>query len=258
MLFTLFLGLSALLVAGSAAYFSVLGIATLFAGSYYQVMIMAGALEFGKLVATSFLYRYWTKTALWLRTYLIIAVLILMGITSLGIFGFLSAAYQTTAVKFGQADNQIVLIEEQKANIDAEITQNKERITTLNEARKAQEARLPSMSRRSAAPVYEDMARAAEEIKSLTARSQELQQLKFEKDNELIELKGKMAEVKDIGTFKFVADQINKPLETIVILFILVLIFVFDPLAVALVLAFNIATRGSMLKEQDPVDIKKK
>ena len=70
-MFTVLLGLSALLVAGSAAYFSVLGIATLFAGSYYQVIIMAGSLEFAKLVATSFLYRYWNVTPKILRNYLI-------------------------------------------------------------------------------------------------------------------------------------------------------------------------------------------
>lgn len=253
MLFTLLLGLSAFLVAGSAAYFSVLGIATLFAGSYYQVMIMAGSLELGKLVATSFLYRYWKKITWWLRTYMIIAVLILMFITSLGIFGYLSAAYQTTASKFNQTDNQVTLIESQKASIDSELNQINSRITTLNEARKSQEARLPQMSRRAAAPVYEDMARSAEEIKGLTARAQELQTTKFEKDNEIITLKGEIAKVKDIGTFKFVADQVNKPLDTIVVLFICLLIFVFDPLAVALVLAFNIATRGSILKEtKDP------
>ena len=228
MLFTLLLGLSAFLVAGSAAYFSVLGIATLFAGSYYQVMIMAGSLEFGKLVATSFLYRYWKKTAWWLR---------------------MSAAYQTTAAQFGQTDTQVALIEQQKTNLKTEIEQINQRVTTLNEARKSQEKRLPEMSSKAAKPVYEDMARAAEEIKNLQVRVQELQTIQFEKDNEIIKLKGDMAKVKDIGTFKFVASQLNKPLDTIVTVFICILIAVFDPLAVALLLGFNIATKGSILKE---------
>ena len=114
MFFRLLLFLSSMLVAGSAAYFSVLGIATLFSGSYYQVMAMAGALEFGKVIGTSFLYRYWTKTTWWLRTYLITAILILMAITSLGIFGYLSAAYQVNSSKFAGIDSQITLIEQQK------------------------------------------------------------------------------------------------------------------------------------------------
>lgn len=249
MIFIALLALTAFAVAGSAAYFSVLGIATLFAGSYYQVMIMAGSLELGKLVATSFLYRYWKKTAFWLKAYMITAVLILMLITSLGIFGYLSAAYQTTAAQVGQADSQISLIEQQKNNMNSELEQIKSRIDTLNAARKTQEQRLPSMSRTSAAPVYADMERSGKEIQTLTSRSQEVQALLFKKDEELIKLNQQIGAVKDIGTFKFVAEQVNKPLDTVVIGFICMLIFVFDPLAVSLVLAFNIALRGSILKE---------
>jgi hypothetical protein len=142
MFFILLLGFSALLVAGSAAYFSVLGIATLFSGSYYQVIVMAGALEFGKLVATSYLYRYWSKTVWWLKTYLIIAVLMLMGITSLGIFGYLSAAYQINSSKFTQIDSQISLIDTQKLTLDKEIEQNLKRIEMLNGIRADQEKRV--------------------------------------------------------------------------------------------------------------------
>lgn len=239
-----------MLVAGSAAYFSVLGIATLFIGSYYQVMIMAGSLEFGKIIATSFLYRYWKRATWWLRLYLCIAVIVLMGITSLGIFGYLSAAYQVNANKFSGIDNQITLIEEQKRSADSETAQNNERINTLNAARKSQEERLPKMSRASAAPVYADMERAATEITSLTKRNQELQNLKFSKDTEILQLKTETAKAKDIGTFKFVAEHVNKPLDTVVMWFICALIAVFDPLAVCLILAFNIATYGSTLREE--------
>ena len=106
------------------------------------------------------------------------------------------------------------------------------------------------MSSRAAKPVYEDIAKAGEEIKNLTQRSQELQTSKFEKDNQLIELKAKTGEAKDIGTFKFVAQAVAKPLDTVVTAFICVLIAVFDPLAVGLILAFNIASYGSMLKKK--------
>jgi hypothetical protein len=249
MLFTLLLGLSAFLVAGSAAYFSVLGIATLFSGSYFQVMIMAGALEFGKLVATSYLYRFWSKTAWWLKLYLSAAVAVLMVITSIGVFGYLSAAYQVNSSKVTQIDSQLVLIEEQKASIQTEIQQITSRIDTLNSSRKSQEQRLPAMSRTSAAPVYEDIKRSGEEIQKLTNRIQELQTVKFDKDTEINTLKAEVHKNKDIGTFKFIAQTINRPLDTVVIAFICVIIVVFDPLAVALVLAFNVATTGRMLKE---------
>jgi hypothetical protein len=248
-MFTALLAFAALLVAGCAAYFSVLGIATLFSGHFWSVVIMAGSLELGKLVATSFLYRYWKKVVWFLKVYMIIAVLTLMGITSLGIYGYLSSGYQVNAGKTELIDNKASLIVQQKDNVAKEIEQINSRINTLNEARKSQEARLPSMSRRSAAPVYEDMARSAEEIKGLTARVQELQTLVFEKDNELIVLKSEGNEVHDIGTFKFVAESVGLPLDTVVKIFILIIVLVFDPLAVALILAYNIARGGSILKE---------
>ena len=107
------------------------------------------------------------------------------------------------------------------------------------------------MSSTSAKPVYADMERAAAEIKSLTERTQQLQTLKYEKDNKIIELNTETAKAKDIGTFKFIAQTINKPLDTIVAVFICILIVVFDPLAVALILAFNIATTGKILKKSN-------
>jgi Tfp pilus assembly protein PilO len=248
-MFTALLAFTALLVAGCAAYFSVLGIATLFSGHFWSVIIMAGSLELGKLVATSFLYRYWKKVVWFLKVYMISAVLVLMGITSLGIYGYLSSGYQVNAGKTELIENKASLIVQQKDNIAKEIEQINSRIDTLNAARKTQEQRLPSMSRTAAAPVYEDMARAAEEIKGLTGRVQELQTLVFEKDNELITLNSEGNEVHDIGTFKFVADSVGLPLDTVVKIFILIIVLVFDPLAVSLVLAYNIARGGSMLKE---------
>lgn len=248
-MFTALLAFTALLVAGCGAYFSVLGIATLFSGHFWQVAIMAGSLELGKLVTTSFLYRYWKKIIWFLKVYMIVAVLVLMGITSMGIYGYLSSGYQVNAGKTELIDNKASLIVQQKDNIAKEIEQINQRIATLNEARKSQEARLPSMSRRSAAPVYEDMARSAEEIKGLTARIQQLQTTVFEKDNELITLNSEGNAVHDIGTFKFVAESVGLPLDTVVKVFIICIVAVFDPLAVALVLAYNIARGGSVLKE---------
>lgn len=254
MFFTLLLGLSALLVAGSAAYFSVIGIATLFSGSYFQVIIMAAALEFGKIIATSYLYRFWAKTVWWLKLYLGIAVLVLMFITSIGVFGYLSAAYQVNSSKVIQIDSQLNLIEEQKTSIESEIHQANSRVDTLNSSRQSQEQRLPSMSKTAAAPVYEDMKRSGEEIRQLTQRIQELQTIKFNKDTEINTLKSEVFKNKDIGTFKFIAQTINKPLDIVVIAFICMLIVVFDPLAVALVLAFNVATTGRITKGSEPTN----
>jgi len=252
-MFILLLTLSALLVAGSAAYFSVLGIATLFSGSYYEVMVMAASLELGKLVATSYLYRYWTATTFLLKTYLVIAVLVLMGITSMGIFGYLSAAYQVNSANFAQITSQVELLEQQKQSFDKEIEQLSSRVDTLNKSRISQEQRLPSLTKTSAALVYKDIEKAGEEIQKLTDRNTSLQESKTAKDQEIIALKQEMSKSRDIGTFKFVAEAIERPLDSVVTMFICVLIGVFDPLAVALVLAFNVATGKGKKKEEAPV-----
>jgi polyhydroxyalkanoate synthesis regulator phasin len=254
-MFIFLLSLSSLLVAGSAAFFSVLGIASLFSGCYYQVMVMAGALEFAKLIATSFLYRYWSKTNIFLRTYLLIAVGILMLITSAGIFGYLSSAYQKNASKNILEDNKIALIESQKTSVNEEIQQIQNRVNTLNEARKAQEARLPSMSSKNARMVYDEIKQSNEEIKNLTTRLQTLQTTKFEKDSDIITLKTDTSKANDIGTFKFVAASFNTPLDNVVKYFILVLVSVFDPLSVCLVLALNIALTGKITKEETTQEV---
>ena len=138
--------LTALLVAGCAAYFSVYGIATLFSGAFIAVLIMAGALELGKLVATSVVYRNWNKFNKWLRTYLAIAVLALMLITSLGIFGFLSSAYQDSANKYNVFITKIENVEARQDLLNDERSDSKERLTILNNSRKQQEDRLNSIT----------------------------------------------------------------------------------------------------------------
>lgn len=249
-MFTLLLCLSAFLVAGSAAYFSVLGIATLFSGSYIEVMIMAGALELGKLVATSYLHQYWHETKFLLKSYLSVAVLVLMCITSLGIFGFLSSAYQENSAKFAHVDSQMVLLEKQKVGFDKELEQIANRIQTLNESRSSQEKRLPNLSRLAAAPIYKDIEKAGEEIKSLSERSVEIQNKKNQNDNEIIELNKENSKSRDIGTFKFVAGAVDKPLDTVVTWFIAVIMSVFDPLAVALILAVNVVIGRKSVKKK--------
>ena len=239
-MFTLLLCLSAFLVAGSAAYFSVLGIATLFSGSFIEVMVMAGALELGKLVVTSYLHQYWHETKFLLKSYMMVAVVVLMCITSLGIFGFLSSAYQENSAKFAHVDSQMALLEKQKVGFDKELEQISARIQTLNESRASQEKRLPNLTRLSAAPIYKDIERAGEEIKSLNERSAEIQNKKNQNDNEIMELNKENSKSRDIGTFKFVAGAIDKPLDTVVTWFIAVIMSVFDPLAVALILAVNV------------------
>jgi hypothetical protein len=235
------LALTAFIIAGVAAYFSVYGIATLYAGAFISVLVMAGALEVGKLVATSFLYRYWHKTNLLLKTYILIAIMTLMGITSMGIFGFLTSAYQTSLIEYSQAETQQEFLVSQKAILEKELASLTMRVDTLNQSRLSQEQRLPSMSRRSAAPVYEDIKKSGEEITQARTRMNQIFEEVKALDLQTLEAQKQSGKQKDIGTLKYAAELFNTDINTIVKWFTLAIIIVFDPLAIALILAYNIA-----------------
>jgi len=248
------LGITAIVIALVAAFFSVYGIATLFAGAFVLTAIMASALEVGKLVAVTYLYRYWKKTKGFLKTYLSIATLVLMLVTSLGIFGYLSAAYQKSSLEFKAAQDKIVMVEEQKTYLQDKISQSKTRIKTLNDMRLMQESRMNealtnAFLTRNPIQLKQIQDQTAELIKSadsdIRSENDKIQTTVDEIakiDQQVNEMKFSSAEKKDIQTFKFVADQFGTSLDKVAKWFIITLIFVFDPLAVALILAYNVAT----------------
>jgi hypothetical protein len=250
-MFVSILALTAFVIAGAAAYFSVQGIATLYAGAYISVLVMAGALEAGKIVATSFLYRYWHKTNILLKTYLLIAIISLMGITSMGIFGFLTSAYQSSLIEFSQAESQQEFLVSQNAILKGELESLTMRVDTLNQSRLSQEQRLPSMSRRSAAPVYEDIKKSGEEIAQSRTRMNEIFEEIKALDIQTLEAQKESGKQKDIGTLKYAAELFNTDINTIVKWFTLSIIFVFDPLAIALILAYNIAANRKFNDEEE-------
>ena len=141
-LFPFMIAFSALSVSASAAFYSVYGLSKLFAGAQFEVIIMAGSLEVAKLVTASLLYQYWDTINKWLRTYLTIAAVVLVLITSMGIYGFLSAAYQDTF-------NQLTIVENEKKFLqqkvdfyqidlnryDKELQQILDNISTLSNAK---------------------------------------------------------------------------------------------------------------------------
>ena len=245
------LALSAFLIAGVAAYFSVQGIATLYAGAYISVLVMAGSLEVGKLVATSFLYRYWKKTNLLLKTYMLVAILTLMGITSMGIFGFLTSAYQSSLVEYSQAETQQTFMVSQKVILEKELESLTMRVETLNQSRLSQEKRLPEMSRAAAKPVYEDIAKAGEEISQARIRMNQVFDEIKTLDLQSLEAQKQSGKQKDIGTLKYAADLFNTDINTIVKWFTLSIIIVFDPLAIALVLAYNVAANKKFENDEE-------
>lgn len=247
------LGFSSLFIASCAAFFSIVGIGMLFSGSAIAAMIMASSLELGKLVATSFLYRYWNKTKTFLKLYLTTSVVVLMIITSLGIFGYLSSAYQQSNIENQLIEQKIQLIEEQKTSIKDKIFTSKNRIANVTQLRNSQESRLsqsmtntliarnPIQLRQIQQQTQELIEQSEKDLETETAKIQksndELQQL----DKQITELKLESGSKKDVQTFKFVADEFGVNINKVVKWFIVALISVFDPLAVCLLLAYNTA-----------------
>ena len=110
--FPYIIAISAGAVAFSAAFFSVFGLSKLFAGAQASVVIMAGSLEFAKLVTASFLYRYWDRIPVFLKNYLLVGTIVLILITSAGIFGYLSNAYQGATTDFEKQSTILIFKED--------------------------------------------------------------------------------------------------------------------------------------------------
>jgi hypothetical protein len=131
MLFGILTLITALAIAGVAAWFSIVGLMLLFSGSAMSIAVMAGTLEVGKLLTASWLYRYWNETSIWLRSYLTIAVVILMVVTSIGIFGYLSKAAGDQASDTGDAVAIVERVNSQIAREENKITILEDRISSI-------------------------------------------------------------------------------------------------------------------------------
>tara|TARA_Y100000034_G_scaffold28554_1_gene34354 strand:- start:1324 stop:2211 length:888 start_codon:yes stop_codon:yes gene_type:complete len=240
-IFPKLVGLSALLIAGSAAFFSVFGLSKLFAGASQSVIIMAGSLEFGKLVAASFLYRYWKSINILQRFYMTIATVTLVLITSAGIFGFLSNAYQGATVEF-EKGSTILMFKEDR------LKQLEEDKIFLKQELEAGITDMPANYR--------------------TARKklrEEYQPLILEANQKILDIKGEIGDLKaslietgvDVGPAIYIARTFGTDIDTVVKFFIFILIFVFDPMAVMFVISYNVilldrATLNAASNSVDP------
>ena len=221
--FQLTLGLSALFIAGCAAFFSVFGIGKLFSGAFIAVVIMASSLEIGKLVTASFLYRYWDKINLLQKIYMAAATIMLIFITSAGIFGYLSNAYQGATVEFEKQTTALIFKEEQ-------VEQLEEDKQFLLDELEQQVNSLPDNYVTAKRKLREDY------NPQILGINSELLELK----KEVGDLKTELVETGvDVGPAVYLARAFNTDIDTVVKFFIFILIFVFDPLAVMLVVAYN-------------------
>jgi len=268
-LFPSIIALSALSVSASAAFYSVSGLSKLFAGATFEVIIMAGSLEVAKLVIASLLYQYWDTINKYLRVYLTIAAVVLVLITSMGIYGFLSAAYQETYQKLIVNENQIEFLENKAKfyeddviRYEADLERISNNISTLSSAKATSiQVRDTTSSTGFRSTVstaelrlsqnrinVEEENRKAIQVKREVA-ADSLQNIKLE----VLALQNSSDTVGELGPLQYLSGLTGTPMDKIINILLLVIIFVFDPLAISLVIAanfaFDIANRKNLYGE---------
>jgi len=256
-IFPFIIALSALSVSASAAFYSVFGLSHLFAGASTQVIIMAGALEVAKLVVASLLYQYWDTINKILRAYFVIATFTLMVITSGGIYGYLSGAYQETATQSEFLDKQVAIIDQKRTRFietrdDLKLTV-KELTTAL-----ANPTQIQYVDKESGQLVTTTSSRQRKLLESrLNASKIDLDIVTDSisaLDIRVLDTQIGNESARELGPLKYMATLTGQPMEKIVNWFMLLIIFVFDPLAIAMVVAANMAFTQIKGVARDPKD----
>ena len=254
--FILVLSLAALSLAGTAAYFSIFGLSKLFYAAGLGITILAASLEFAKLVTVSYVYRFWKSIKKGLRGFYIFAVVFIMLLTSIGIYGFLTGAYQQSANKLEMRDSQIKIAENKKTlfiaqldRVNKSIESSNERINTLSGLRTQQEKRIDNLYSQK----YLSVAKRAEG--QITGSDDQIKMLNQDitdkmkqttsindsisfYDQKILNLKSSDVS-NEIGPYKFVADLTGASMNKVVNIVALLIVLVFDPLAIALLIGVN-------------------
>ena len=261
---------SALSVSASAAFYSVSGLSKLFAGASFEVMVMAGSLEVAKLVVASLLYQYWDTINKGLRAYLSIATIILVLITSMGIYGFLSAAYQETYSKLIVQENEIEFIENKAqfyeadlVRYDTELARISENINILSNAKatgiQVRDTSSTTGFRQTISTTelrmaqkridVEETNRGVVQVKRQIA-ADSVQTYKLQ----ILQLQNSSDTAGELGPLQYLSGLTGTPMDQIINWLLLVIIFVFDPLAISLVVAANFAFDQANRDEEEDTE----
>ena len=238
---------TSLLVAGVAAYFSVIGLATIFAGSFWPVVVMAGVLEIGKLVTAGFLHLRWSDINRAMRYYLMTSVVVLMLITSLGIFGFLAKANIEQTLQGDSYSLELSILDKRLDAKEKELGRFEERLANLDfiidTARPEDRNYIDRRQRDERAEIASDIDIVVDEIVELNE-----QKLPIEREQ--------LIQQGEIGPILYVAEMIygegvgKDKLDNAARILIMFIIFVFDPLAVLLL----ISSLGLIAKDREPLN----
>jgi hypothetical protein len=244
-------GFSALIIAGCAAFFSVTGLGVLFSGASTAVMVMAGSLEFAKLVAATYLKQMWDEIKGFNKWYLTIAVGILMMITSAGIFGYLSNAFQAQSLQLQQVDREVLVFSTKIEQNTAQITQLNTQLGQLSSTQSTilEKGKVNSRLLRS-------IDSKDKQVATINKKIADLQDQNAKNNDKINEIKIANLDLeKEVGGFRFIAEAFGMELKNVVKFFIFLIVIVFDPLAIALIIAFNGLIGKKKEKKQDFKDL---
>jgi hypothetical protein len=268
------IALTALSVSVSAAFYSVTGLGKMFAGASTEVMILAGSLELAKLVTASLLYQYWKKLNLGLKLYLSFATLVLIIITSAGIYGFLSSAYQETSFKVQTQDKNIEIldkniytVEKEIKNYESQASAKEKRVLQLTQIRSDLQNTQDVLIERSRSiiGVRQQIKDVDSEIKRIDSEIAVINDSISSKNTRISAIETQKLEVSsdkdlagEVGPLKYIAGLTGSSIDKVVNWYIIVLMIVFDPLAIALVVAANFAFSINGKKEdKEEIPMKK-
>ena len=249
---TYLLFINALALSISAEYFAILGLMAIFSGSPISIAVMGGVLGSAKIVVTSWLYRNWKNTPVMLKTYFCTAIAILMLLTSMGIFGYLSKAHLEHGISLGDVGSEVALLDEkikiQKENIDAArktLTQLDSQVSAaLDRTTDAAGADRSTSIRRSQG---RERTRAIEEISAGQKEIARLNEDRAPKAANLRKVEAEVGPIKYIAALIYEDSSSQDTLEKAVRWVIILIVFVFDPLAVLMFIAFNQSIRKDPL-----------
>ena len=237
---------TSLAIAAVAAWYSIIGLTAIFAAAVIPIIIMGIVLEIGKLVSAAWVYNHWRETSILLRTYLVSAIVVLMLITSMGIYGFLSKSHIDAGINTGEISVKIERVDNRIASEQRQIDRAEKNIlemdTTLEKTEYGffDDSRLEERKRQSV---------EREQLNSIITKSENNIDDLLDKKSEY-ELEVKNFEV-EVGPIKYIAaliygDEAKNYLDNTVRYVILLLIFVFDPLAVLLLISANMSYRKEL------------
>ena len=256
-LYPVLLGVSALSISLSSAYYSIYGLGALFAGAALQIMVMAGTLEFAKVVLAGFLHRFWKDLLTLVRSYLSVAIVILIVISSMGIYGYLASAYQNSSLELGSVEDRIEMLEGRKDRYTQQMSSiNQERqgltstILTLSQGLSGntiqyidpQSGQLITTQSAAARNILQQQLTSARDRESLLSTQVDaFSDSLIVLDNRIFEVRDASSATRNLGPLLFLSQVSGMSMQKVLNILIVVIMLVFDPLAVTMIIATSVS-----------------